>query len=93
MFDVYHDNYDPDRAHMHGQDDLPVIEVYLSRKQIARTAGTPTANKDNRDVRALHNATGPGSRPPFSVDHSEGKVPFYNNPRSSESYGVTHART
>lgn len=89
VFDVYHDTYDPDRAHMHGQDDLPVIEVYLSRKEVARMAGKPTANKVNGDVRALHNATGLGSRPPFSVDHSQGKVPFYNNPRSSESCGET----
>ena len=82
VFDVYHDAYDPDRAHLQGRDNLPVIEVYLSQRQTARMAGNPTANKVNGDVRALHNATGPGSRPPFNVDHSEGRVPFYNNPRS-----------
>lgn len=88
VFDVHHDTYGPDRAHMHGQDNLPVIEVYLSRREIARMAGNPTANKVNGDVRALHDATGPGSRPPFSVDHSDGKVPFYSNPRSSQPCGL-----
>ncbi|PNY21252.1 Uncharacterized protein TCAP_07250 [Tolypocladium capitatum] len=89
VFDVYHDTYNPDRAHLDGQDNLPVIEIYLSRKEIARVAGTPTANKVNRDIRAIHNATGPGSRPPFNVDHSEGKVPFYSNPRSSYPPGAS----
>ncbi|PNY20399.1 Uncharacterized protein TCAP_07425 [Tolypocladium capitatum] len=51
-------------------------------KEIARVAGTPTANRVNRDIRAIYKSTGLGSRPPFNVDHSEGRVPFYNNPRS-----------
>lgn len=82
VFDIFNDTYDPDTAHLPGQNDLPVISVFLSRNESASEAGTPMLNKVNSDIRAIHNATGQGSRPPFVVDHSGGNVPFYPNPRT-----------
>jgi hypothetical protein len=82
VFDVFHHAYDPDNAHLQGQNELPVILVFLGREESASVAGTPIANKVNNDIRTIHDATGPGSRPPFVVDHKDGKVPFYPNPRS-----------
>lgn len=83
VFDLFHDAYNPDKAHLPSEYDLPVISVFLSQQESASIAGRPMANKVNSDIRALHNATGLGSRPPFFVDHADGKVPFYPNPRTS----------
>jgi len=83
VFDIFHNTYNADDAHLPGQNDLPVISIFLGRKESAGIAGRPMANKVNADIRALHNATGPGSRPPFVVDHADGNVPFYPNPRTS----------
>lgn len=83
VFDIFHDTYNPDTAHLAGQDNLPVILVSFGKKETASVAGTPMRNKVNSDIRALHNSTGPGSRPPFAVDHADGHVPFYTNPRDS----------
>ncbi|KAJ4315791.1 hypothetical protein N0V84_008195 [Fusarium piperis] len=83
VFDIFYDTYDPEKAHLQGENDLPVISVFLGQKESAGIAGRPMANKVNSDIRALHNSTGPGSRPPFFVDHADGKVPFYPNPRTS----------
>lgn len=83
VFDIFHDTYNPDTAHLAGQDNLPVILVSFGKKETASVAGTPMRNKVNSDIRALHNSTGPGSRPPFAVDHADGHVPFYPNPRDS----------
>jgi hypothetical protein len=87
VFDMFHDTYNPDTAHLPGQDDLPVISVFLGKSASASAsiAGTPMKNKVNSDIRAIQNATGPGSRPPFVVDHADGKVPFYTNPRTCKA--------
>jgi hypothetical protein len=85
VFDVFHHTYEPDNAHLRGQNDLPVISVFLGAKECASVAATPMANKVNKDIRTIHDATGPGSRPPFVVDHKDGKVPFYSNPRSCKN--------
>ncbi|KND93255.1 hypothetical protein TOPH_02395 [Tolypocladium ophioglossoides CBS 100239] len=82
VFDLFHKTYNADTAHQADQDDLPVISVFFGKKESISAAGRPMANKVNADIRAIHNSTGLGSRPPFEVDHADGKVPFYNNPRS-----------
>ncbi|GJC94549.1 hypothetical protein ColKHC_03375 [Colletotrichum higginsianum] len=43
VFDVFHDTYDPDTAHLSAEDHLPVISVFLSQKDSAGIAGMPTA--------------------------------------------------
>lgn len=73
-------SYDPDSAHLPEQNDLPVIVVYPQREK-ASFAGAPQRNRVNKQVQELHNSTGLGSRPPFAVDHADGKVPCYPNPR------------
>jgi hypothetical protein len=83
VFDMFHDAYDPDSAHLPGHNDLPVISAFFGQKVSASIAGRPMENKVNSDLRALHNVTGLGSRPPFVVDHADGKVPFYSNPRNA----------
>lgn len=83
VFDIFNDTYNPDTAHLPGQNDLPVISVFLGKNESASVAGTPMINKVNSDIRAIHDTTSPGSRPPFVVDYSDGKVPFYPNPRTS----------
>lgn len=82
VFDIFHDTYNPDTAHLPGHNDLPVISVFFGRHEKASIAGRPMENKVNSDIRVLHDWTGPGSRPPFVVDHADGKVPFYSNPRT-----------
>jgi len=81
VFDVFHDAYDPVNAHLPKQNDLPLIVVSLS-KQHASLAGAPIANQVNKEVRELHDTHGLHSRAPFYVDHSDGRVPCYPNPRS-----------
>lgn len=85
VFDLFHDAYDPYNAHLPGRNDLPVISVFFGRNESASIAGKPMENKVNCDLRRLHNATGLGSRPPFVVDHADGRVPFYPNPRNAIS--------
>jgi len=83
VFDLFHDLYDPDSAHLPGQNILPVISVSLyEKKEVANLAGTPMSNQVNRDLQKLHNSTGIGSRPPFVVDHANGNVPTYRRPRN-----------
>lgn len=85
VFDMFHDTYDPGKAHLSGQNNLLVLSVSLGQRESASIAGRPMQNKVNSDIRALHNATGLGRRPPSDVDQSEGRVPFYPNPRTSSN--------
>jgi len=80
VFDIFHDLYDPDTAHI-DQKDLPVILVYLSEKKSVNLAVGGMGKVINDKIREIHNDTGLGSRPPFTVDHIDGKVPRYYNPR------------
>jgi len=82
VFDIFNNTYNPDNAHLPGQNDLPVISVFLHRNESANIAGGLIANQVNKELRDLHNSTGPGSQPPFIVDHANGKVPSYPNPRT-----------
>lgn len=80
VFDIFHDSYDPDTAHVDSTE-LPVIGVYLSGKESVSTMRSGMAKVINDKVRDIHNDTGLGSRPPFSVDYTDGKSPVYWNPR------------
>ncbi|KID94941.1 hypothetical protein MAJ_09070, partial [Metarhizium majus ARSEF 297] len=85
VFDIFHDTYDPDTAHISGQNDLPVISVFLGETISMNVASSFVENEVNRKVQEIHDATGIGSRPPFSVDHMNGNVPCYPNPRTTVS--------
>ncbi|KAJ9155686.1 hypothetical protein NKR23_g1564 [Pleurostoma richardsiae] len=89
IFDIYNDGYDPDRAHLPDENDLHVIEVYLSGiiggdKVNVGVASTAWESEVNKNVRDLHDWNGNGSRPPppFVVDHANGNVSTYLNPRT-----------
>lgn len=81
VFDVFHDGYDPDQAHLPGENSLPLITVSLGRMETV-CASSPAEKTVNEAVRKLHDSFGWGGRPPFRVDHANGKVPYYENPRS-----------
>ena len=41
VFDIFHNTCDSEKAHLVGQNDLPVISVFLGQKESASTAGRP----------------------------------------------------
>lgn len=83
VFDIFHDTYDPEEAHLHGRGDLPVIAVSLSGNEVVQVAVPAMRKKVNDEVREIHRLSGGGSRPPFIVDHSDGKIPFFCKPSGS----------
>lgn len=84
VFDLGHDNYKPETAHISGQNDLPVVAVDFSRDGIstARAASTGLQDEVNKQIREIHDLSGLGSQPPFIIDHANGKVPTFPYPRT-----------
>lgn len=87
VFDLFHDTYNPDDAHLPGQNDLPVIVVYFTSKGKANPQSIQKAKAGvevevNKTIRDLYDMNGFGSRPPFAEDHTNGNVPTYFNSRS-----------
>lgn len=83
VFDVNNCGYNPDAAHITHQNDLPVVAVYFSEKEVAVPAPNSLKEEVNTKIREIHDYSGHGSRPPFRTDHADGNVPTYPNPRSS----------
>ncbi|KIV98293.1 uncharacterized protein PV09_09861 [Verruconis gallopava] len=84
IFDLFNDNYNLNTAHKRGENDLPVITVRLSKKkETARYEGRPLQIHVNQQLRKIHDNVGYGCEPPFFVDHTNGKVPTYTNPRTA----------
>lgn len=88
VFDLFNDDYDPDTAHLPGRNDLPVLPIYFSKKegQESMDLGPQShliSDKVNKSVYTVFDSTGLGSRPPFIVDHLNGNIPTYPNPRSA----------
>jgi len=86
-FGIFNNTYDPQTAHLAGQNDLPVIAVYLTGKSAnddnnALMASASLEEEVNQTIRDLHNWHGNGSHPPFAVDHANNNVPTYPNPRT-----------
>lgn len=81
VFDLFHDQYDPDKAHLEGQSDLDVVVVSLRGNTIT-VANDAIKAKVNENIRNFHDWHGIGSRPPFMVDHANGHVPTYPLPRT-----------
>lgn len=90
VFDILHEAYKPENAHLPNQYDIPTIAVFLfSQKdktsvRHATAAGSKLREEVNEQVRIFHNLTGLGSQPPFFVDHANGNVPHFRNPRIPE---------
>lgn len=85
VFDLLHDTYNSDNAHLPDQGNLPVIAVWLSGQEVAQVATEGVKNRVNDEVRDMHRRFGDGGKPPFYVDHSDGKVPVFVNPRRTDS--------
>lgn len=85
VFDLLHDTYNPEDAHLPGHGDLPVIAVWLSGKEAVQVATPGLQTKVNHEIRDTHRKFGEGSKPPFFIDHSGGKVPMFVNPRKMSS--------
>lgn len=84
VFDIFNTLYDPDCAHLPEQNDLPVIMVSLAEKDVITTSKL-IEDQVNKAVREAHDAHGVGSRPPFVIDHANGNIPTYPNPRTQLS--------
>lgn len=85
IFDIFYNNYQPETAHLPGQGDLPVLRVSLSKGQGADRLGSQAQRMVNDRIREIHDLTGTGSVPPFFIDHSNGKLPTFWNPRTMHS--------
>lgn len=82
VFDLFHETYNPEEAHLPGYGNLPVIAVWLSGTEVAQVATEGLRNRVNEEVRDTHRKFGKGGKPPFFIDHSGGKVPLFVNPRT-----------
>lgn len=87
VFDIDHSAYDAETAHLPGQNNLTVLAVQFSGKgsagtETARLASSNLADEVNREIQEIHDLSGIGSQPPFIIDHANGKVPVYPNPRT-----------
>ncbi|KAH8669289.1 hypothetical protein BGZ61DRAFT_460732 [Ilyonectria robusta] len=82
VFDVFNDAYDPANAHLPGRNDLPVITVSLGERDVVISASNVMEDRVNKAVQDVHDLHGIGSRPPFSIDHANGNIPTYPNPRT-----------
>lgn len=87
IFDLRHDAYDPETAHLPTHGDIPVIAVWLSGEESLQVATQGLRDRVNHEVRDIHRKFGDGSRPPFFIDHSDGKVPFFISPRMISNEG------
>jgi hypothetical protein len=81
VFDIFNNSYDADKAHLPETNDLPVIMVSLSEKDVVTTSKL-IEGKVNEGVREAYDAHGVGSRPPFIIDHTNDQIPTYPNPRT-----------
>lgn len=86
ILDIFNGGYDWNTAHLEGKNDLPVITVRFSRKkETALVEGPFIRARVNQQLRQLHDDEGYESKPPFYVDHTNGKVPTCLRPRTARS--------
>jgi len=83
VFDIFNVGYDSSTAHIEGENDLPVISIFFTRGEEVTVdeAAMPVANSVNKEIRDIHDLEGIRSKPPFSIDRADGKIPTYTHPR------------
>lgn len=81
VFDISNKNYNAELGHLLEQNNLPVVVVHFSSKQIAYEPRQAECERVNGDIARLQDANGYGAVPPFIEDHTKG-IPVYFNPRS-----------
>lgn len=77
VFDVDHDTYRPEVAHLPGQGNLPVIAVWFSKIDSAQLAPQGIRDKVNSEVRQWHTLKDANATPPFVFDRSKGACPTF----------------
>jgi hypothetical protein len=82
VFDILNERYDAAKGHLPEENNLPVIVIHLSNRNIASQPHPEECARINETIRYLHDANGFGSTPPFVEDHTSGTPPNYPNPRS-----------
>lgn len=83
IFDLFNVGYESSTAHIKGKNDLPVISIFCTRGEEVTVgeAVVLVANSVNKQIRDIHDLEGIGSKPPFSIDRADGKIPTYPRPR------------
>jgi hypothetical protein len=86
VFDVFHDNYNPETGHLKSEGNLPVWVVTLSKKNnkdvvSVFAASDTTQHLVNQEVRRAHGSNARNALPPFREDFANGNTPIHINPR------------
>ncbi|KAI7909243.1 hypothetical protein M0657_011141 [Pyricularia oryzae] len=81
-FDLFHNDYEPESAHLAEKNQLPVTMIALATDLEIITTTKYIQVQVNQSIREFHDYYGLGSRPPFAVDHANGNIPTYRNPRT-----------
>lgn len=82
IFNIFHNNYQPENGHLPGQNKLPVLYIWLSKGESAKTVNSFIQRTVNKRVREIHDLTGLGSVPSFLINYSSGQTPIFWNPRT-----------
>jgi hypothetical protein len=90
VFDIWNEDYDPEKGHLPEQNQLPVIVIHLSDRTIVSKPHPGECTRINENIRYLHDANGVGSLPPFIENHTSQSPPNYPNPRSLKNSGTSH---
>lgn len=85
-FDLFHNDYNSETAHLPGEGNLPVWQVVLNKKNGNETIETLSASKPvqdivNEEVRRIHRSNALHTQPPFKEDYANNNTPVSLNPR------------
>lgn len=82
VFDIHHDSYRPETAHLPSEGNLPVIAVWLGTEKV-QIATQGLCDKVNDEVRQWHTLVGAKRTPPFFFDRSGGAFPTFMKPQAA----------
>ncbi|EFQ28628.1 hypothetical protein CGRA01v4_07137 [Colletotrichum graminicola] len=82
VIDIFNTKYDPSKAHLPGQNDLPVIVISFSKKSSIQIATEGIKNMVNRRIQEVHDLHGDESRAPLRIDHANNNIPTFPSPRT-----------
>ena len=81
VFDLFHIQYNPDNAHLRGNNELPV-RVVRQRDKSIKTKEPHAIGRVSEQLRDIHDMHGWEKGPPYKIDHANGAYPVYRSPRS-----------
>ncbi|KAK1995997.1 hypothetical protein LX36DRAFT_638815 [Colletotrichum falcatum] len=82
VIDIFNTKYDPSKAHLPGQNDLPVIAISFSKKSSIQIATDGITKMVNKKIQEVHDLHGDGCRAPFQIDHTNNNIPTFRSPRT-----------